>query len=210
MRTISGTNLAALSAAQVARAYLLRLDFPSEVIGLHGGVGEYTFGGVTYRGMGRFTGGISTVSEGSDAKPRGMTFELTGLDLELLSKVQGEVCAGRDADLFMLLFNAVTFEPLTTPYTVWSGLMDTLSYRIDVGAFDLQLACESRLVKLGRRNTRRRTNADQQARFPGDLFFQYTDQLRYHKVQIGGQDVPIVSPGRRPAPPVPGGHANIP
>ena len=158
--------------------------------------------GTASASSGKF-GGISVVEEGSDGRPRGVALSLSGLDADLLSKVQAGNFRGRDADVYFMLFNLTTQQPVTDPWVVWSGLMDVMRYTIDAGKFDLSLSCESRLIRLTRANFRRRTDEDQQKLFPGDRFFEFVDQLAFHKVQIGGT---TQSPGAKGGVPGSGGE----
>jgi hypothetical protein len=49
------------------------------------------------------------------------------------------------------------------------------------------LACESRLVDLERAEVRRYTDADQQAEYQGDRFFEYVPALQEAEIRLPAQ-----------------------
>lgn len=67
--------------------------------------------------------------------------------------------------------------------------MDVLDYNINPDSGSLiSLTCESELLAAGKRNVRRYTNAEQQFRHPGDLFFQFLAWLSAGRQIFWGQE----------------------
>lgn len=65
---------------------------------------------------------------------------------------------------------------MADPFPLWVGLMDTMEV-VDGAEPRVSLSCESRLVDLERAEVRY-TDADQQAEYPGDRFFEYVPRCR--------------------------------
>jgi hypothetical protein len=72
------------------------------------------------------------------------------------------------------------------PFPLWAGLMDTMEVT-DGAEPSVALACESRLVDLERAEVRRYTDADQQAEFPGDRFFEFVPALQEAEIRLPNQ-----------------------
>jgi hypothetical protein len=69
------------------------------------------------------------------------------------------------------------------PFPLWAGLMDTMEVT-DGAEPSVALACESRLVDLERAEVRRYTDADQQAEYPGDRFFEFVPALQEAEIRL--------------------------
>jgi len=72
------------------------------------------------------------------------------------------------------------------PFPLWAGLMDTMEVT-DGAEPRVALTCESRLVDLERAEVRRYTDADQQAEYPGDRFFEYVPALQEAEIRLPAQ-----------------------
>ena len=66
---------------------------------------------------------------------------------------------------------------------LWAGLMDTMEV-VDGPEPRVALSCESRLVDLERAEVRRYTDADQQAEYPGDRFFEFVPALQEAEIRL--------------------------
>jgi hypothetical protein len=62
------------------------------------------------------------------------------------------------------------------PFPLWAGLTDTMEV-VDGPEPRVSLTCGSRLVDLERAEVRRYTDADPQAEYPGDRFFEFVPAL---------------------------------
>ena len=69
------------------------------------------------------------------------------------------------------------------PFPLWAGLMDTMQV-VDGAEPRISLTCESRLVDLERAEVRRYTDADQQAEYPGDRFFEFVPALQEAEIRL--------------------------
>jgi hypothetical protein len=73
--------------------------------------------------------------------------------------------------------------PVADPFPLWAGLMDTMEVT-DGAEPSVALAYESRLVDLERAEVRRYTDADQQAEYPGDRFFEFVPALQEAEIRL--------------------------
>ena len=72
------------------------------------------------------------------------------------------------------------------PFPLWAGLMDVMEVT-DGAEARISLTCESRLVDLERAEVRRYTDADQQAEYQGDRFFEYVPALQEAEIRLPAQ-----------------------
>ena len=99
-----------------------------------------------------------------------VSFSLSGVDARIatLARRQSDLVKGRACTVFLQLFNA-DWSVLGNPLHVWSGDLDVMSFEQDEdGTFIVKLTAES--IWAGRRKPPFGfyTDADQQARSPGD------------------------------------------
>ena len=69
----------------------------------------------------------------------------------------------------------------------WTQSTEMLPRMIDGAEPSVALACESRLVDLKRAEVRRYTDADQQAEYPGDRFFEFVPALHEAEIRLPNQ-----------------------
>lgn len=72
------------------------------------------------------------------------------------------------------------------PFPLWAGLMDVMEVT-DGAEARIALTCESRLVDLERAEVLRYTDADQQAEYQGDRFFEYVPALQEVEIRLPAQ-----------------------
>ena len=163
--TIAG----AVSAPVVRASLLADLEFADDPRRYWLGFGPLLAGGVYWEG----TAGLARISGlsapiGTTAQQ--VTFSLSGVDARTvaLAKSQSARVKGRPATVFLQLFDP-DWQTLGDPIHLWSGAMDLMTYRIAGGGlYEVSLSAES--IWAGRRKPAFGfyTDADQQARHPGD------------------------------------------
>lgn len=185
-RFVSATN-STESAKQAVRMFVgVALDFTSGFIRVHDGIGDISWGGNTFSGIGHL-GQIETVSESIEiiARPIGLT--LSGVDSSLISTTMTEVYQNRTATVYVGFVNETTNAVIDTPETIWEGRMNQMSISSSAGTASIKLTCEHRL----RREPRiaRYTNEDQQLLFPGDRFFDLVPSIKGFVAKWGDASV---------------------
>lgn len=184
-RFASATN-STESAKQAVRLFIaVDLDFASGHVRAHDGIGQISWGGNTFDGIGQF-GSIEAVSESTDVIARPLSLTLSGVDSSLVSITMTEVYQNRQATIYVGFVNETTGAVVDTPETAWEGRMNQMSISSAGGSANIRLTCEHRL----RREPRiaRYTNEDQQLLFSGDKFFDLVPSIKGFVARWGDRD----------------------
>lgn len=172
MRTISPAAAAVLASGNVSFVQFLRMQFPSAILAFNTSNRSISLDGVLYLGAGN----LGSIGEVADApgEIKGLQFEMSGvsssaiaLALDSSSEVQGTPTDLRTG----ILNDAGTV--LDAPVD-WAGRLDTMSITETGSTCALSATAESTAVDLLRGAPRTYSNADQQARFPGDMAFEFS------------------------------------
>lgn len=176
MKTIGATMQTALEANHVEFIAFIELDFLS-------GVERYTTAGFTlnwdgheWKGLGGVVG-ISEIRESSALEAIGVKLELSGVPTAAISLALNEKPQGRAAKIWFAVFNSDTGSLVDEPMAEYAGRMDVLSITRGAQACTIAVNVESRLADFARPANGRFTDADQQRRHPGDLFFSFVAQF---------------------------------
>ncbi len=185
------TNVAtALAQQHVAIVTFAKLEFPSGTIYVHNSLGTYTWGGQDWLGVGDL-GSISQVEEGIDVSPYAITLTLSGLDATISGAALTEDYFMHPVTVYMGVLDADD-SLLADPTQIWAGFMDQMNVSLGADGGDaIQLIAESELSRFDVSRNLMYTNAAQQERYSGDLFFSHI-----HKVQGAKFDWGKKTPGR--------------
>ena len=199
------TNVAtALAQQHVAIVTFAKLEFPSGTIYVHNSLGTYTWGGQDWLGVGDL-GSISQVEEGIDVSPYAITLTLSGLDATISGAALTEDYFMHPVTVYMGVLDSDD-ALLADPTPIWSGFMDQMNLSVGSDGGDaIQLIAESELSRFDVSRNLMYTNAAQQERYSGDLFFSHI-----HKVQGAKFDWGKKTPGRDGAPDIDGDDGIIP
>ncbi|MDA3835341.1 MAG: hypothetical protein PF495_18325 [Spirochaetales bacterium] len=174
MRDLTTDQLTAVDAPVVRPVLLCRLDFSSGIVGVHSGVGKIIHGGEEYSGLGSY-GGISEVTEGSDARPYDLDLSLSGIPLEFLASTIGEDYQGRAATLFIALLDE-DHQSIDTAKQIWSGFMDSPDIELGETA-TIVVHCRGRANDWNRARLLRYTKEQQRSIYPDDSGLDYVAQM---------------------------------
>lgn len=176
---------AAATAPVVAPVILCELDFATGTFRVWSGLGTLNWAGRSFEGIGDI-GAMGEVEETVELRAVRLTLALSPVPQEVIDIALSERSYRlRPARLWLALLDE-DGAFVADPFPLWAGIMDTMEV-VDGAEPRVTLACESRLVDLERAEVRRYTDADQQAEFPGDRFFEFVPAL---------QDVEIRLPAR--------------
>ena len=189
------TNVAtALAQQHVAIVTFAKLEFPSGTIYVHNSLGTYTWGGQNWLGVGDL-GSISQVQEGIEVSPYAITLTLSGLDATISGAALTEDYFMHPVTVYMGVLDADD-ALIADPTQIWAGFMDQMNVSLGSDGGDaIQLIAESELSRFDVSRNLMYTNAAQQERYSGDLFFSHI-----HKVQGAKFDWGKKTPGRDGAP----------
>ena len=161
--------------------YLVRIDLPDGVLRINSHLIELPFNGEIYRPVGG-AGKIGNVKEDGYIKPHQLTLTLSALDPALLSTALNADYIGCEVKIY--------FGALDENYHLVAA---GLRFRGRITSMPLQYGKDNKLeVKVSSRfedwkrvRNSRYTDADQQARHPGDKFCEFAPLMVEKKINWG-------------------------
>jgi len=181
-KTIDANIVTASQQNVVEFRILVDLAF-STALYLHDGVGDISYGGNTYQGVGNF-GEISSVSEKLDFSQDKLELTLSGVAGALISTVFTEDMQGKDCTVRLLYFTPSTGAQIEA-VTIFKGYIDNSNIVIGKeGA--INLIVNNYFSRWDKPNVRRYNDADQKANYPNDKGFEFVENLTQQKLQWGG------------------------
>lgn len=172
---------------------LVKLEFDSGDVTVWNGRGNIVFDGDTYTGIGDL-GRVSGLEEGIEQRAFGIAMELGGVPASSLNLALDEDLQNRKVQVWLGFFDS-SYAIIADPMLAFRGRMDTMDITLGKEA-TIVLTAESRLRDWGRPRIRRYTDADQQSRFSGDLFFQFVSDTTEKEIVWGGKVAGWEPPGR--------------
>lgn len=182
-RDLGTTNTEQVQAGEVRPVVFAQLDFYGGTVRAHTGIGDITWGGNTWSGVGDFAG-VGEIEEGTDIAARGVSLSINGIPSAVLSEALGAKYRGRAAKIWLGFLNA-SGALLADPYQVFGGRMDVMSVEDAGDTCSISVQCENRLVDFRRSRVSRYTQEDQNARFPMDFGLQYIARIADQTIQWG-------------------------
>jgi hypothetical protein len=174
-RTIDAALVTASQSDTVVPIFLLQLAYDSGTVRFHTGLGDISFNGNTYTGVGDF-GSFSAIEEPSGIEETAIDLILSGVDASLVSLSFNEFYQGRTATIW-LGFKNVTTGALIAPTIVFLGVIDNTKINLGKTA-TIILRVTNNSAFWSRINDKRYTDEDQQATYPGDTAFKYIAQIQ--------------------------------
>lgn len=165
-RTVTAAVVTEVQKAKTRPILFVELDFTSGFTRMWTGIGDFTWDGKTWNGVGDLLG-ISPVEETDELRSAGLTVQLSGIPSALLATALGEDYQGRSAKVWLGFLDAA-YVLIVDPVLLWAGRMDIME--IDEGAETsvISMRMESNFSALKRPKLRRLTREDLQIDFPGD------------------------------------------
>ena len=177
--------IAAAASPIAAPVVLVELDFASGFFRAWTGIGPLHWAGKVFEGLGAI-GAVSEIEETVELRAVRLTLSLSPVPQDVVDIALAERSFRlRPARLWgVLLDDEGAF--VADPFPLWAGLMDVMEVTDGTEA-RIALTCESRLVDLERAEVRRYTDADQQAEYQGDRFFEYVPALQEAEIRLPAQ-----------------------
>jgi hypothetical protein len=183
MRNVTTQVIDALAASMVRPAFFVEAWFTSGPIHVWTGYGSVSWNGQTWLGVGTL-GSISTIEEGSDIQARGITLEMSGIDVNLLEGILSEFQVGLPVRVWLGLFDS-TMALIPDPLLSFAGRMDQPTLDVGGETASISINCESRLIDMNVACDRRYTDEDQQLDHPGDRGFEFVNSIQEITVTWG-------------------------
>lgn len=201
-RFVNSSAQTAADQPHVDYCFLVSLDFTSAPTYVFNGLGQLTFNGHTYSGLGEL-GSISVIGESNDLKPLNpVQLSVSGVDPILLQYAESRSeYYGRSVRIDIAIFD--TALQLLTPIenAVWEGTMDTVLIQRSEGLGSVTLTCESTLAAFNRNIGYLYSDEHQQSLYPGDTF--YNTIADQKQINWGGRAVTVGQLGNGPKNAVP-------
>lgn len=183
-RDITSTTLAAAAAPTVHPVLFVKLALDAGTVLVHSELGDISFGGDTYTGIGKF-GGMGAAEESSDLSRTPISLTLSGIPNDLIAIVLGQYYQGRRATVFLGYLDLTTRVLVDTPTILYRGNIDAADIQQDKTC-TVTISVESRFAAWDKPLVRRYNNSDQQSRYPGDLGLQFIEQTADKQIIWGG------------------------
>lgn len=171
MRDTTEAANAELVKGKISPVFLVDAEFLSGTAHLWSGIGNVTFNGFTYIGVGGL-GGISAVTESNQIEAQNITISFSAIPAKYVMEAINEVRPNNKVRVwfgFLQDNGALVANPLQ----VYAGRMDVPTLDEAVPDAQITITVENPLVDLQRAPNRRYTNEDQKIDFPDDKGFEY-------------------------------------
>lgn len=162
-----------LSGASINRALAVRIELPGETLSLALGHGSIVSNdGTRWEGIGDL-GAIDGLDFGPNAPTEAITMTLSGLnaDLAKLAREDSATLRGSLVSIFVLLFDA-QWQPVDLPYLCQVAQIDQASLKRTGDTYVMEVTAEPPTSSKHIPALNLVTDADQQARYPGDKIFE--------------------------------------
>ena len=166
---------------ELAPFLAIDIAFDSGPFKIWNGYGELIVNGDIYTGAGTLIN-VSSVEETSEVEARGISLTLSGLPPELISIALQENYQNRIIKLYV---GAILSNGTIESYQLFGGRLDVMTIQEGADTATITVTAENRLIDLNRPRQRRYTSEDQKALFPGDLGFDYVNDLQERQIEWG-------------------------
>ena len=128
---------------------------------------------------------IASIQESVGTQATGTKITLAGLELEEGRAAAEEDLRGRRVNIYLGLFDAEG-ALIPVPYMIFGGLGDNSNLSIDAeNGVTFTLNAENSMISLQQAAVALLTDADQQARYPGDKGLEYAGRMKNTTVKWG-------------------------
>ncbi len=174
-RTVTSGVATAIAAPHITACHLVEIQFGGGTVRVTDAPYNITWSGNEFTGLGHL-GQIEPIRESAEAEATGLRFTLAGPVSAYLSLALQEPLQGDPVLVYVAFFDA-NHQIIADPVLEWSGRADTMSVSDSADQSTITLTAESRFADFARARERRFSDADQQAAYPGDKFFEFLPQM---------------------------------
>lgn len=177
MSYLPETKAALVRGDRVGQAILVELMIASGPQRYFNGVRRLRAGGREWLGLGDMLS-ISGLEQPAGGTAPPTTFTLSGVTPDMIAAARNGSVEVKNRPVTVYLQFVGEARPLDEPLALWAGIMDTLKFA-GSGPSDrrIVLTAETLFVRRRRAPFGYYTDADQQARFPGDRGMEFTAAL---------------------------------
>ncbi len=176
-----------MSQNDVRAEFMFELQFVSETAYVWNGHYELTSGGHTWMPM-HGIGTVEGLGLSNDAQSESITMTIAGLpdqqpDILALALSQSTEANQQLVKVYIQFFDT-EWQPVGNPIMMWFGFMQppkvsrTIPNMLEGSTQSITVTAENAFFNRSRPPYGRNTDRDQQSRYPGDKFFQFTPSLK--------------------------------
>ena len=187
-RSLTSATTTAVTSSHVPLCVFVELVFPSGTLRFTNAGHAMQWDGETWLGAGNLAR-VEPITEVASAQAAALNVQVSGIDPAYVSAILDDHYQGNPARIWIATLNA-EMEVLDAPVLVFQGRMDEPYVTIGETA-DVQLALENRFADWDRPRLRMYSDADQQARHPGDRFFEYIASMESTSINWGTYRGPV-------------------
>lgn len=170
--TIDADTLTALAAANVQMFAMVEIAFDSARVYLCDLPFDITWDGHTYQAA-QGIGSIEPITE-TDTEARGIALTLSAVTQAVIAEALTEDVQGREV---LIRLAIVDGETLRVDPVVWKGVMDLMTIEGSTTQPVVRVTGEHQMIAWQQPSGSLFSDAEQQERHTGDLFFQYAAQV---------------------------------
>ena len=186
-RSLTSSMQTAVTADLVRPIILVECAFDSGDLNLWNGIGTLTVSSTDYVGAGTLLA-IGEIAESSELQANGITVTLSGITDPLLAKARDEDYQGRELTVKLGAMDSSN-GVISSPVTVFSGFMDTMTINDSSETATIQIAVENRLIEFERTRIRRYTAEDQKIDYPNDKGLEFVAEMAEKEIVWGRSQV---------------------
>ena len=182
-RSLTAAALAETQAAQLSPILLFKAQFTSGYVYLWSGMGDLTWDGQTWQGIG-VLGGVSEIEETTDIKANGIRVSLSGVPSNMISIALAEVRQNKPCFVYIGFLSA-SGTIIIDPYQLFAGRLDVPEINDSADTAVLTITAENRLIDLDKARMRYYTDADLKIDYPTDKGFEYVSAIQDIEIEWG-------------------------
>ena len=146
--------------------FAVKAEFDTDTVRIHSGLDSLVINSETYEGAGTLLS-ISDIEDTKELKSSGVTFQLSGMDADVLGYALTENYQNRPVTLFMAFTSGGT-NIVDGYLTLYKGRMVQADITDSTAGATITLQTENRLIDLTRPSNIRYTKESQQYLYDGD------------------------------------------
>jgi hypothetical protein len=185
-RSMTAEMRDATRAGLVYPSIFIEATFASGPVYVWTGYAAVDWNGHTWQGLGKLVG-VSPIEEGTGVEAKGITLNLSGIDVDLLELVLGEFQLDAPVVCWLGLWSVESGGSgfINSPVVIWAGRMDQPTINISAETATISINCESPLMQMNVAVDRRLTNDDQQLDYPGDRGLEFVNGIVERTIYFG-------------------------
>lgn len=127
---------------------------------------------------------IANIQEGVGTQATGTKITLSGLEIEEGRDFADEAFRNRRVNIYLALLDEAG-AVIPVPYMIFGGLGDSSVLAIAADGVTFTLNAENSMISLQQAAVALLTDADQQARYPGDKGLEYAGRMKNAQIKWG-------------------------